>query len=203
MKLIFLLLVFVACVYAGEKKCRVLSFSSGIEKVPYQVGALKAIIERNDPEDVQYDVISGVSFGAFNAAIAAVHGKGKEKEMIEELEGIWNNTAKMSVYQNWMGFQVEGVLFKGGLWDSSPWETYLKNIINGRNASRLMTLGAVNVATGEYTDLTEKMAKDQLHEAVFAASAVNIYFPPASAFGKEWMDGSGVWPIEVIGPINR
>ena len=203
MKWLLLILVLASVSFAEDKKCRILSFSSGIDKVPYQVGALKAIIERSNPEDVEYDVVSGVSFGALNAAIAAVHEKGKEKEMIEELESIWNNTAKMTVYQNWMGFQVQGILFKGGIWDNSPWETFLKNTINGRNASKALTLGAVNVATGEYTDLTEKMAQNQLHEAVYASSAVNIYFPPVTAFGQDWMDGSGVWPIEVIGPINR
>ena len=187
----------------AQDKCRILSFSSGVEKVAYQVGALKAIIENSQPEDVQYDVISGVSFGAFNAAMIAVHKKGNESQAIEELYGIWKDSKSITAYQNWWFGPAQGAIYRGGLYDNAPWEDFLQKTLKGRGADRMMTLGAVDVGTGEYVDLVDIMTYEKLEQAVFASTALNVFFPPVHEFGKDWFDGSGVWPIEVIGPITR
>lgn len=195
--------IILACVFAKSDKCRILSFGSGVEKVPYQVGALKAMIENMEPEDVQYDVISGVSFGAFNAAMVSVHKKGNEKAMIEELEGIWKKSDKITAYQNWWFGPAQGAISKGGLYDNTPWEAYLKKTLKGRGATRMMTLGAVDVANGDYVDLADLITTEKLEQAVYAATALNVFFPPVTEFGRDWFDGSGIWPVEVIGPIAR
>jgi len=197
------LVLLLATSIAKKDKCRILSFSSGTEKVAYQVGALKALIENIDSEEVQYDVISGVSFGAFNAAMVAVHEKGNEQEMIDELYGIWKDAKNIKTYQNWWFGPVQGVINKGGLYDSKPWDEYVEKTIGGRGAKRNMTIGAVNVETGEYVDLINLVTPNTLQDAIHAATALNIFFPPANEFGQDWFDGSGVWPIEVIGPIRR
>ena len=204
MKLIVILfaVLFVSSL-AVKDKCRILSLSSGTEKIAYQVGALKALIENMDEKEVQYDVISGVSFGAFNAAMVAVHEKGQEKEMIDELYGIWKNAKDIKTYQNWLFGPVQGVINKGGLYDSAPWKEYLDRVIDGRGAKRMMTLGAVDVESGKYNDLINLVTPHTLQNAVNAATALNIFFPPAHEFEHDWFDGSGVWPIEVIGPIKR
>lgn len=204
MKVILLIvLIILSAAYAKSDKCRILSFSSGTEKVAYQVGALKALIETLDPEEVQYNVISGVSFGAFNAAIASVHEVGKEKEMIDELYSIWKNTKKIKAYSNWWFGAFQGAFFKGGLYNSAPWAGFVHDTLKGRGAAKMMTLGAVDVVTGKYHDLMDLMTSEELSEAVCAATAVNVFFPPFHAFGTDWFDGAGVWPIEVIGPIKR
>lgn len=200
--LVVLALIVVLC-YAKPDKCRILSFSSGTEKVAYQVGALKALIENLAPEDVRYNVISGVSFGAFNAAVASVHKVGKEQEMIDELYGIWKKAGEITTYQNWWFGAFQGAFYKGGLYDNTPWNEYLQKTLKGRGATKMITLGAVNVASGEYVDLTDLMTTQKLEQAVFAATALNIFFPPVNEFGQDWFDGSGVWPLEVIGPITR
>lgn len=200
---LLVVLMLALTVFAKQDKCRILSFSSGTEKVAYQVGALKALIENMDPEDVKYNVISGVSFGAFNAAIASVHKVGDEKAMIDELYGIWKDAKKITTYQNWWFGPFQGAFYKGGLYDSKPWDNYLKKTLKGRGADKMIVLGAINVATGEYTDLTDLMTTENLEQAVYAATALNVFFPPVTEFGHDWFDGSGVWPIEVIGPIKR
>lgn len=187
----------------ADDKCRILSFSAGTEKVAYQVGALQAIIEKSDPAEVQYDVISGVSFGAFNAAMIAVHKKGDEAAAVAELLSVWKNAKSITAYKNWWFGAAQGAIFKGGLYDNSPWQTFLQKTLKGRGSDRLMTLGAVSVANGDYIDLTDLITTEKLEDAVFAVTALNVFFPPVHAFGQDWYDGSGVWPIEVIGPISR
>ncbi|CAI2374362.1 unnamed protein product [Moneuplotes crassus] len=203
MKLVGIIVMILLVSAMAKNKCRILSLSSGTEKAAYQVGALKALIEHLDPKEVEYDVISGVSFGAFNAAMMAVHEKGDEKEALEELYGIWKNAKSIKTYQNWWFGPAQGVVNQGGLYDSKPWKQFLEKTIDGRNAKRMMTLGAVNVESGKYTDLVNIITPDTLHSAISAATALNIFFPPANEFGADWFDGSGVWPVEVIGPIRR
>lgn len=203
MKAILLLIIVVVACLAKEDKCRILSFSSGTEKVAYQVGALKALIENLSEDDVKYNVLSGVSFGAFNAAIASLYKVGDEKAMIDELYGIWKNTKNIKTYQNWWFGATQGALFKGGLYDNTPWINYVNKVFNGRNAEKDVMLGAVNVRTGMYHDLTNLMTDEKLQQAVNAATAVNIFFPPVTEFGEDWFDGGSVWPIDVVGPIRK
>jgi len=203
MKLIGIILSLLLISAMAKNKCRILSLSSGTEKVAYQVGALKALIENLDAEEVQYDVISGVSFGAFNAAMMAVHEKGDEQAAIDELYDIWKNAKDIKTYQNWWFGPIQGVVNQGGLYDSKPWDEFLEKTIDGREPKRMMTLGAVNVESGKYVDLINLVTPNNLQDAVNAATALNIFFPPANEFGSDWFDGSGVWPVEVIGPIRR
>lgn len=203
MKFVGIVLAILLISVMAKDKCRILSLSSGTEKVAYQVGALKALVENLDSKEVQYDVISGVSFGAFNAAMLAVHEKGDEQAAVDELMEIWKNAKNIKTYQNWWFGPIQGVINKGGLYDSAPWNDFLEKSIDGRGAKRMMTLGAVNVKTGKYVDLINLVTPNTLQDAVNAATSLNVFFAPAEEFGEYWYDGSGVWPIEVIGPIRR
>jgi predicted acylesterase/phospholipase RssA len=200
--LIFLLLL-LTFTLANSNKCRILSFSSGTEKVAYQVGALKALVENLQPEDVQYNVIAGVSFGGLNAAVASVHGIGDEQEMVDELYSLWKNAKDIKAYQNWWFGPAQGAFYKGGLYDNTPWEKTLAKILDGRGAKKEILLGAVDVHTGLYQDLMDLATEEKLEKALFASTALNVWFPPVEEFGKKWYDGSGVWSIEVLGPIRK
>ena len=73
----------------NDDKCRVLVMRGGGTKGAYETGALKAIVENLKPIEYQYDVVSGVSIGAVNSVMLAVHPKGKEHDAVVELENIW------------------------------------------------------------------------------------------------------------------
>jgi NTE family protein len=69
---------------------------------------------RNLPEEeVQYDVISGVSVGALNAAHVSTYAKGDEWRMSEDLITMWVHLNSSNFYRSWgWGGLVEGLLFK-------------------------------------------------------------------------------------------
>ena len=58
--------------------CRAIAFRGGGDKGPYEVGALRALVEYLKPSDVEYDVVGGISIGAFNGAVLASFPKGYE-----------------------------------------------------------------------------------------------------------------------------
>lgn len=58
----------------------------------YEAGALKALVEVLEPFEVAYDIVSGVSVGALNSALLAVHPRGEEKKAVEEMVSLYENT---------------------------------------------------------------------------------------------------------------
>ena len=77
-KLGFLFFVLLVCYAASmelknAKKCRALALEGGGDQGSYQVGVLKTFVDLLDPEDIKYDVITGVSVGSINAAAISLH----------------------------------------------------------------------------------------------------------------------------------
>ena len=75
-------------VASAEKKevCRALAMSGGANKGAYEVGVIKGLVNLLPPEDVQWDVVTGVSAGAINTAGMSIFPIGKEKEMVVFLD---------------------------------------------------------------------------------------------------------------------
>lgn len=104
MKVINLLLV--AAVSAGSKpydgdKCRALAMRGGGTKGAYEVGALKAMVDLLDPEDIMYDVVEGVSVGGLNAGLFATYKKGEEKNAVDHLYDMWLSNPVTQLWENW------------------------------------------------------------------------------------------------------
>ena len=59
-----LLLILAAKTLSADGKCRVLALRGGGVHGSFEIGVLKAFVEKLDPVDVQYDIVSGVSIGA-------------------------------------------------------------------------------------------------------------------------------------------
>ena len=92
-----------------------LALSGGGAKGAYEVGALWEMV--NQGEDVQYDVISGVSVGAINALGLAMFEKGKEKEAVDYLRSRFENITASNLWKWFPGLEM----FRGnGLIDNAP-----------------------------------------------------------------------------------
>jgi NTE family protein len=76
---------------ADDGKCRVLAMRGGGTKGAYEAGALKAMAELQDPIDIAYDVLAGVSIGAMNAGYFATFERGDEAEGIQALLYLWEH----------------------------------------------------------------------------------------------------------------
>ena len=53
-----------------------MALSGGGAKGPFQIGALWHMVRNLDKEEVQYDVVSGISVGAINGAGISLFPKG-------------------------------------------------------------------------------------------------------------------------------
>lgn len=67
---------------SADGKCRVLALRGGGVHGSFEVGALKAFIDVLDPSEYRYDYVSGVSIGAINSSILALHDIGNEADAV-------------------------------------------------------------------------------------------------------------------------
>ena len=65
---------------SADGKCRILSFRGGGVHGSWEAGVIKGIFENMPAEEIQYDIIAGVSIGAINASLLATYPKGEEQE---------------------------------------------------------------------------------------------------------------------------
>lgn len=154
---------------------------------------------------MQYSSVSGVAGGAFNAVLLASHNKGDEQAAAEQMKNFWTDAGSNKLYQDWFGGITTGLLFKGGLYDSSPLKTFIQKEFSSTTIKRNLGIGIVDVLKGEYKEFSEQniTSGDNLVNSLFASFAIPGFFPPASAFGSKWFDGSAVYEIDIFTAISR
>ena len=117
-----------------SKKCRVLALEGGGDKGAFQVGAINGLITNLPPEEVQWDVITGVSIASYNAAVLAHYEIGDEKAASEDLLTQWRSINRSNIYQNWNYGPIYGLLYSSGLFDNSVerdrYQVLIKNMVN-------------------------------------------------------------------------
>lgn len=199
--LLSLLLSFFSASSAGTTKCRALVLEGGGDKGAYQAGAL-AQMYALIPEEIQYDVMTGVSVGALNTAGLAMFEKGDEGNMTAFLLDIWRNIQASDVYQDWPGGIIDGILFQPSIYDTTPLLNFLTNKFT-RTIKRKISIGSCNANNGSFVRFDESLSHDDLITAVRASSAMPILFPYVEFQGQTYIDGGSVLNLDVGGAIER
>ncbi len=151
--------------------------SGGGARGAYEVGVLKALLERGPP----LGLVGGVSIGAINAVLAATG-------QIEELARVWQGLSTLQVYRPRLD-----------LWKLLGWTSVMKNhglhrrlrdqVHWSRLASSSMRLfiSATNITLRTNEIFTNSQIT---YRHVLASSAIPILFPPVR-LGKYWyIDGA-------------
>lgn len=200
---VVVLLALVSFVKAKEGTCYALALQGGGDKGAYQVGALSQIIEGSDPEEVQYDVVSGVSIGSINGALLAGYPKGQEKEAAEYMVKTWEELTQKDIYKNWpWGGPARGLLFESALYDSSPFREYIKGQLSP--PQRGLLVSATDAATGREKTWDEGYDWETLLKAIDASSSFPGFFPPVEDLDNTtYYDGGTSFPVNIFGAVNK
>ena len=95
-----ILLILISLVVSNDK-CRVLVLEGGGDKGSYQAGVLKAFAERLPKEEIEYDIITGISVGAINASFLSTFKKGDEINAFADINNKWENLDHSKVWEFW------------------------------------------------------------------------------------------------------
>lgn len=71
-----LLLTLAVSESSNASTCKVLSLSDGSDLQAYEAAVFKGLADNLPADQVDYDVITGISFSAVSAAYIAIHPKG-------------------------------------------------------------------------------------------------------------------------------
>lgn len=167
---------------------RALVLSGGASKGAFQVGVLKNWMGDRGTE---YDIISGVSVGALNAAGLAMTRKGDPVGAIKWVERFWRHSVRTdNVYKRWFPFGRLHALWRHSVYDSTPLIDLMKSSLNHNNIAnngRMIAVGSVCLETGEHRYARE--TDMNFIDWVIASASVPVFFPPVLIDGKLWSDG--------------
>ena len=111
---------------ATQDTCFALALNGGGSKGAYQAGAIYGFMHEGNPEDFQWDVVSGISGGAINTCAMSVWAKEDGLAMSEWLSNEWNDELRTDdVWKWWPGGIIAGLTTKSSLVDDTPLTGFL------------------------------------------------------------------------------
>ena len=172
---------------AGMKPLNILVLSGGGQNGAFGAGFLNGLNERNDSQDLKFDIVTGISTGALQATFAFLGPKYYDK-----LKEAYTTVTKEDVFRNRCLF---GLLCASSLKDTAPLRSLVEKYITAdvlhqvaeaHEAGRRLYIGTVNLDTGEFLtwnmgSIAEKGNEEALQlyrDVLMAATSVPVLFPP-------------------------
>ena len=133
--ILWCILVASSLALSEDGKCRVLAMKGGGVHGSYEAGVLKAFMEKLDPSEYRYDYVSGVSIGAMNAGIFALHAQGDEQAAVDELLEMYRTYLPGDMFGLWKK-PVKSLFTKKSLLDTAKMREIIAEIQDSRPFAR-------------------------------------------------------------------
>merc|ERR1711871_27643 len=192
---------------AGKPTCRALALSGGGDKGAYEAGVISGLVKSG--ENVSWDVVTGISAGSIITAATGLYAVGQEAAMAEFLVNTSLALRADTIYKEWAGGDLVGLLEKSGLFDTTPERAFLSSTLASKKGykGRKLVIGATNDVTGKLDTWNETHwnAPDggDFVTGVMASSAIPGAFPTVSFNGNTYSDGGVTMGINVYDAVNR
>eukprot|EP00347_Sterkiella_histriomuscorum_P010239 403377058 len=187
-----------------QGNCLGLVLKGGANRGSYEAGVIQVFAENLDPEEVQWDVVSGISVGALNSAHVSSYEKGDEKAMADGLVAMWRNMSSGNLYQSWRFGIAEGLLFRQGLLDNSPLHEFINQTFAKRPCcKRKIHFNSVDANSGNVISFDETTDPDSLIRGLVATTSVPFVFPALKIEDKIMIDGGVAWNLDVASAIMK
>lgn len=205
---LFLLLSIPNSLTQTSKKCLALALEGGGDAGSWQAGVIYGLVSGLPPEEVEYDVISGVSVGSLNGIYVATYAKGDEKIMAEELLYRWGNITQEDIYIPWGNSSLNmwrAFYDQPSLYDNGPLKIMIDKYLKGKTIKRKLSIGitdATNVESVTYD--IENFPNENITQLILDSTAIPLYFP-YSVFDNSsiFMDGGVLLNVNVESAVRR
>ena len=146
------------------------------------------------PEEVTWDVVTGISAGSINAGAIATYAVGDEKPMAEYLLSTAQSLKGSDIYRSWPLGALEGIISKTGIYDSSPILSFLESHLGNGTTDRKLVVGATSYNSGKLVTWNETSPVDVIAVGIKASSSIPGAFDatiPKSGPGAGQVFGDG------------
>jgi predicted acylesterase/phospholipase RssA len=186
----------------SAQSCLAAAFEGGGSKGAYEAGVLFVFTNTTSGPDVKYNAISGISIGAINAGLVSNYPMGQESAMAQNMVSRWTSlNGSSSVYKEWPGGLIDGLLFQAGLLNNAPAIELSQTWISGPR-QRNITVGSTNLDLGLFQTFNESVGLGII-DAITASGSIPIFFPPHQFEGYSWVDGGVVCNLDVFSAVQR
>lgn len=138
-----------------------------------------------------WDAVFGISVGAVNALQMAQYQKNNHLNAARDLRQFWCDIrGNESIYKNWGIPLLEGLFGRGGMYDTSPLENFLRVRFRAKEfetSGVKFFVGATELGSGKITYF-DKITPDPV-KAVMCSAAFPAAFPPVAYGNGRWIDG--------------
>ena len=172
--------------------------SGGGSNGAWEAGVLHGLAHQGNPDDYHYDVVSGVSAGAINAATLSTFAPEDIVAAADYIVKSWSELKTSDIYDHMPGGVVVALFEMRSLYDTTPAISTFGRIFGPNGYKKHLALSAVDVNTGEKVYMTdEHIPFDELPHAVLGSASVPIAFPPTKWGGHLMMDGMTAYNTDV------
>lgn len=97
-----------------------------------------------------------------NALLMSSQEKGAEQKAVDKMKQFWLDAGNNKLYQNWWVGPWAALVSAAGVYDPSPFQTFLDkelsalNISGNTNLTRSLNIGLVDVLKGDYISFNEE-----------------------------------------------
>lgn len=193
-----------------KESCLALALNGGGAKGAYQAGAIYGWMHEGNPDDFQWDVVTGISGGAINAGAMSVWAPEDGLAMSEWLSGQWNELRTHDVWNWWPGGIIAGLTTKPSLVDDTALVNYLAGILGDftEGVKRTSMIGTVDANTADYQRwYLDEIPADKLLDlgprAIVSSASLPGLFIPQQFEGAVYVDGGTAMGLDAISAVEK
>ena len=181
---------------------RALILSGGSSLGAFQVGVINKI--HSKCKNVNWRVFTGESIGAINGGFLSQYREHYVKNGIDELTNKWFSIKGNSDIYTQKIFGQLSLLWKTGFLCVKPLKKMIEENFDPQrviDAKNKLIVGAVDLLSGEYVEVTEK--NKNIKEYMLASAAMPFAFPAQEINNSIYTDGGVRRPISVSSAIKH
>jgi predicted acylesterase/phospholipase RssA len=136
---------------------------------------LRGLLEHVPASEVAYEVVTGISAGSTLAAAFAVYPTGEESAVVDLIYSIISDLKQSSIFRQWSGGVLEGLLYRSALFDSTPLRELFLSVLGNHTLNvddRVTCTGASNLNTGLFERFCHPANVTELLDQVIASAAI-------------------------------
>jgi hypothetical protein len=201
-------LLLISLAAAQSPVCRALALEGGGDKGAYEAGVLQAFAKLLDPEEITYDVVTGISVGALNAMLVVNTPIGQEAELADRMVDLWRwvgQTGSGAVFTNWNSLGIPyAIVAEPSLFSTAPLRNTTHVYFNVTTGiQRKFVIGTSDFNQGVLRLFNESIGVQGLMEVVMCSSAMPALFPYQNYSGTEFCDGGCILNLNIFSAVER
>lgn len=160
---------------------RALVISSSGVRLVYEIGALRALVEKTSPTETAWTHVYGTSGGSLLASFLCQYPVGQEKQAIRDMEKLMHDCVGDNGMREYFPFGViQGILWNKSLHSPEFLEQMVKRNIEPekiKSSGRHLHIIALDYSSAKGLEFTEANA-DIISDATIGSCSIPLVFPP-------------------------